>query len=240
MGAVMIVLGEAVRAAKALAGRIVPVLALAALVIGATMAWSTVATGAPGEGRIAGTAAPSAGRQPLAAAQFRFSRVDGAGTPGTFSGCGRLVVRYEPAGAPYDALPDITRAVAELANGMGRAVGVGGPSEQAHIEVAWVADLGADAVGQAEVSWRGSRLVAARVALAAGSGLEPGFTSGRSWGPVLLHELGHAVGLSHVDDPGEVMFPVVRAEGPAAFGPGDRAGLGLLSSCRRPSTTTSQ
>jgi hypothetical protein len=39
---------------------------------------------------------------------------------------------------------------------------------------------------------------------------------------IVMHELGHVLGLDHVDDRGELMYPtIVRAE----FGPGDLAGL---------------
>lgn len=43
---------------------------------------------------------------------------------------------------------------------------------------------------------------------------------------LLLHELGHLVGLDHVDDPDELMYP----DGPTrtSYGPGDREGLALL------------
>lgn len=49
---------------------------------------------------------------------------------------------------------------------------------------------------------------------------------------VVLHELGHLVGLGHVDDRAQLMYP--EAHGLAAFGPGDLAGLRILGSgpCR--------
>jgi hypothetical protein len=43
---------------------------------------------------------------------------------------------------------------------------------------------------------------------------------------VLMHELGHLVGLDHVRDPGELMS--ARNYGRTEFGPGDRAGLAIL------------
>lgn len=50
-----------------------------------------------------------------------------------------------------------------------------------------------------------------------------------SWGAVLLHELGHLVGLGHTEDPGELMHGSV-VSGPVEFGPGDRAGLRAVGS----------
>jgi hypothetical protein len=46
---------------------------------------------------------------------------------------------------------------------------------------------------------------------------------------VVAHELGHLVGLGHVDDVGELMYPEARLER-TDFGPGDRTGLARLGS----------
>lgn len=50
-------------------------------------------------------------------------------------------------------------------------------------------------------------------------------------GGLLLHELGHALGLDHVASRSEVMNPVISA-GPGELGPGDRIGLATLGSSR--------
>lgn len=48
-----------------------------------------------------------------------------------------------------------------------------------------------------------------------------------TWGAVLVHELGHLIGLDHVDDPDQLMYRY-PGEGPVELGDGDRAGLSAL------------
>jgi hypothetical protein len=52
----------------------------------------------------------------------------------------------------------------------------------------------------------------------------PGFGHGACRGAVLLHELAHAVGLDHCEDPDQLMFPFV-SDKPARYGAGDLEGL---------------
>ena len=55
--------------------------------------------------------------------------------------------------------------------------------------------------------------------------LDPGFVNGRSVGAVLLHELGHVLGLAHVDDPKRLMYPSTNPELSGRYQPGDLAAL---------------
>jgi hypothetical protein len=56
-------------------------------------------------------------------------------------------------------------------------------------------------------------------------GYVPGFGAGETRGVLLMHELGHAVGLGHVGNRRDVMFPVITSASHAAWGAGDLAGL---------------
>ena len=59
----------------------------------------------------------------------------------------------------------------------------------------------------------------------------PGFGSNSysARGKLLMHELGHVVGLAHVSDPAQVMYPVITTSA-ASWGNGDRTGLRILGS----------
>lgn len=57
---------------------------------------------------------------------------------------------------------------------------------------------------------------------------KPGFGSGATRGDLLLHELGHVVGLNHVGSNDEVMYPTIIRRGHAGYNAGDRAGLARL------------
>lgn len=63
--------------------------------------------------------------------------------------------------------------------------------------------------------------------------LQPGFGPG-GIGVLLLHELGHLVGLGHVNDPTQIMNPVLQPTKSGEWGTGDLAGLarlGMTSGC---------
>jgi Matrixin len=87
--------------------------------------------------------------------------------------------------------------------------------------------------GSVEFNSRGEPVyVTGIVMLDANAELHSGF-GGRTWGQVMLHEIGHVVGLAHINDQTSVMYPEMGLR-PAAFGQGDRAGLmelGIGTSC---------
>lgn len=69
----------------------------------------------------------------------------------------------------------------------------------------------------------------------ASAALPPGFGRG-GLGVLLMHELGHLVGLGHVDDPAQIMNPSILPTKDGTWGSGDLAGLarlGRASGCLR-------
>ena len=57
------------------------------------------------------------------------------------------------------------------------------------------------------------------------AGVVPGFGRGATRGALLLHEIAHALGLSHVNDVLQVMNPVLASSAYGSYGTGDLAGL---------------
>lgn len=101
-------------------------------------------------------------------------------------------------------------------------VGGGFPGREGDAYVSGVLFLNVDAVTN----------LASRAPLEGGfgpdpEGLGPIGPAGVTWGRVILHELGHMMGLSHVRDPAQLMYPETtdHTTRPTMFAAGDMAGL---------------
>jgi hypothetical protein len=102
-----------------------------------------------------------------------------------------------------------TQAFADATGNSPDAVGVGGPIEATQ--------------GNGRRQYVGGSVV-----LLPTDEVGPGFGPGATEGNVLLHELGHLVGLAHVNDSDEIMNPSTSSLSPNGYNVGDLEGLGLL------------
>lgn len=197
------------------------------------------------------------------AGSYRYALVRTDGAPVRWDPCEPVRYVTDVRGAPYvTALADVQAALARVTHLSGIAFEhVGETDEQADpdrapvltrygshrwapVLITWtdasrVPTLAGTVVGTAQTipAGREAVYVSGAIYLDADEQMRPGFGTGRSWGTVLLHEVGHLVGLGHVDAETEVMHPGGERNQPAAtvrFGPGDEEGLrtlGLSAGC---------
>ena len=181
--------------------------------------------------------------------------VDDQGRPARWDPCTPIRYVVNPAWIPHAGRADLAEALRRIADASGlRFVDEGDTDELpartraayqpdrygqrwAPLLVAWVpsesTDLGLGngvqgvSMAVAVPGRAGPSLVSGQVALDASRRLAAGFGPGTTDGEVLLHELAHAIGLGHVLDPTQVMYPQATSS-ESQFGAGDRAGLRAL------------
>jgi hypothetical protein len=124
---------------------------------------------------------------------------------------------------------------------------VQGRWEWAPVLIAWASAAEAPMLGGSVLGYGGSSLASApgydkafvtgQVVLDTDLGpVVPGFGAGATRGNLVLHEVGHLVGLDHVGDAGQLMFGSLSPSSPPGFQGGDRSGLlrvGAAGGCLR-------
>ncbi|MDX6197329.1 MAG: hypothetical protein QOJ79_480 [Actinomycetota bacterium] len=191
----------------------------------------------------------------VASAGWSPSYLDKAGRPARWDPCVPIHYVVQTRWMPSGGRADVAAALARLSKASGlRFVDDGDTDELpssrrsayqprrygkrwAPLLIAWVppdrTDLGIGngiagvAVAVAIPGPSGGSIVSGQLAVDAGHQLPPGFGPGATEGEVFLHELAHAVGLGHVLDPTQVMYPETT-NSESQYGAGDRAGLAAL------------
>jgi hypothetical protein len=172
----------------------------------------------------------------------------GSDEPVAYDPCRPVEVLVNPQGAPdnYGELVDTGLAHASEATGLkftrvgltdDREVSTGGLAQRRPVLIAWatsdeVPDLAGEVAGiggSAAVGPPGRmRYVTGQVLLDRDLFASFGADQAPYAQAIVDHELGHLVGLGHVDDPGELMYEEALER--ITYGPGDREGLARLGS----------
>lgn len=171
-------------------------------------------------------------------AKYTFERCTSSTTPVTWSRCSKVTYAVDDTSAPAGSAADVQQAISQLEAATGlRLVAVSGSAD---ITIAWDSALynprpgTSGEAGETDFQTESGGLSGPRVSSASvrlSAHLVSGTAPGIGEKPILLHELGHAVGLGHFTGP-EIMNPL--DQGFAGYQPGDLAGLAALyhpSSC---------
>jgi hypothetical protein len=173
----------------------------------------------------------------------------GSDKPVGWSPCDPIEYVVNPDDAPDDWEELVDDAVQTIADATGLVFEYDGTTDDRDFEgrlgfggrpkpvlIGWadedeVSGLSGDVAGLAGPISRGNGVVqvyvTGRVVLdrEAFDDLEPAIGTEKRQRAIIIHELGHLVGLDHVDDPDELMY---AETGVTELGPGDRSGLAIL------------
>jgi hypothetical protein len=191
---------------------------------------------------------------PTSATDYAFTAIRSDGSPVTYDPCRSVDFVINPDGAPSNHSSMVTEALVEASRASGLALRLIGSTDEppAIDRPHFMPDRYGDRWAPVLIAWTDETVIPDLVGRTAGVGgsawIEAGsqpawYVSGilyldRELGEdptanraVLLHELGHVIGLDHVDDPTQVMYPetnVSAGTGRATFESGDLAGLAYL------------
>lgn len=187
---------------------------------------------------------------------FRLWATNDDGSPVRWNACAPIRWVLNTDGAPAGAIEDIEAALASVAAVSGLEFEFAGPTDEppsqdrapyqperygredwAPVLISWAAPgpgmpLGDRdravavpiAIGDNELT----QFVSGQILFNRERPLQRGFADrGSSLGSTTMHELGHLVGLDHVSDPDQLMFPHPHL-GPVRWGDGDRRGLRIV------------
>lgn len=247
--------GDATRPGAGFALVLLGLLAVGLAIVAGLMWWV-----APPEATTSTSDGPAAASAAGADAGFAFWATDDDGDPVRWNPCEPIRWVLNPDGAPDGARADVTAAAERITQATGIRFRFDGTTteEPERGRSPYQADRYGEQWAPVLVAWRhtgqtdlpmedGDRAVAvpvavdegpssvfvsAQIVLNRGRDLAPGFaTRASSWGATLLHELGHVVGLDHVDDPRQLMYPF-PGQGPVGLAEGDEAGLRALGAAQ--------
>ena len=195
--------------------------------------------------------APPAGGGSATAYRLEFEHPSGSDHHVGWTPCSLLRYKTNLADAPAGALSDVQEALYRIEMTTGLRFSYTGTTDfvpaadhegtypsGTDVVIAWSdpdhaprlsgATLG---VGGASVVTAGdsAHLTEGGLTLDASEQLHSGFAGGITWGGVLLHEMGHVLGLDHeTADPTQLMYPEADAQMQAWYQSGDTAGLRRL------------
>ncbi|MEO7837208.1 MAG: matrixin family metalloprotease, partial [Acidimicrobiales bacterium] len=178
------------------------------------------------------------------------------GNPGRWNPCAPVRYSINSTRAPAGGVADVQEAIRRVGQATGISFTYDGSTAEvpnngsngysgAGTVIAWATPdetnmLTAGAAGMggaAGVSSNGAiRITRGFVVLDASRTVPAGFGGGASQGALLMHELGHMVGLGHSTDQAQIMYPTVTPRTPRDWGAGDRIGLlrvGAPNGCLR-------